>query len=110
MATATPRREAELMLETLGLRSLFRVLLTGDDVRDPKPAPDCYLLAASRLGLDPAGCAAVEDAPFGVRAARAAGLYVLGVTTSFPAERLGEAHRVFSTVPQAIRWLKARTA
>jgi len=110
MATATPRREAELMLQTLGLQSVFRVLVTRDDVRRPKPAPDCYLLAVSRLGLDPAGCAAVEDAPYGARAAREAGLHVLGVTTSFPAERLAEAHRLFSTVPQAIRWLKARTA
>jgi HAD superfamily hydrolase (TIGR01509 family) len=110
MATATPRREAELMLRTLGLTGVFRVLITRDDVQRPKPAPDCYLLAASRLGLDPARCAAVEDAPYGVKAARAAGMHVLGVTTSYPAERLGEAHRLFSTVPQAIRWLKQRVA
>jgi beta-phosphoglucomutase-like phosphatase (HAD superfamily) len=96
------------MLETLGLRKLFRVLVTRDDVQRPKPAPDCYLQAASRLGLDPAGCAAVEDAPYGARAAREAGMHVLGVTTSYP--WLAEAHRLFSTVPQAIRWLKARTA
>jgi HAD superfamily hydrolase (TIGR01509 family) len=110
MATATPRREAQLMLQTLGLQSVFRVLVTRDDVKHPKPAPDCYLQAASRLGLDPGLCAAVEDAPYGARAAREAGLHVLGVTTSFPAERLGEAHRLFPTVPQAIRWLKGRTA
>jgi HAD superfamily hydrolase (TIGR01509 family) len=110
MATATPRREAELMLQTLGLSGVFRVLVTRDDVERAKPAPDCYLLAASRLGLDPAGCAAVEDAPYGARAARAAGMHVLGVTTSYAAERLGEAHRLFSTVPQAIRWLKPRVA
>jgi HAD superfamily hydrolase (TIGR01509 family) len=110
IATATPRREAELMLLTLGLSGRFRVLVPGDEVERPKPAPDCYLQAASRLGLDPARCAAVEDAPHGVRAARAAGLHVLGVTTSFPRERLDEAHRVFATVPEAIRWLKARSA
>jgi len=110
MATATPRREAELMLATLGLSGVFRVLVTRDEVRRSKPAPDCYLLAAGLLGLDPARCAAVEDAPYGVRSAREAGMQVLGVTTSYPAERLGEAHRLFTTVPQAIRWLKARVA
>ena len=110
MATATARREAALMLATLGLERVFRVLVTGDEVRHPKPAPDCYLLAAERLRLDPRDCVAVEDAPHGVQAARAAGMYVLGVTTSFPAERLGQAHRLFSAVPEAIRWLKARVA
>jgi HAD superfamily hydrolase (TIGR01509 family) len=110
MATATPRREAELMLATLGLSRVFRVLVTRDEVQRTKPAPDCYLLAASGLGLDPARCAAVEDAPYGVQAAREAGMHVLAVTTSYPAERLGQAHRLFLTVPQAIRWLKARVA
>jgi len=110
MATATPRREAELMLATLGLGGVFRVLVTRDDVPRPKPAPDCYLQAAAGLGLPPEQCAAVEDAPYGVRAAREAGLHVLGVTTSYPAERLGEAHRLFPAVPQAIRWLKTRIA
>ena len=110
MATATPRREAELMLATLGLSGRFRVLVTRDEVRRTKPAPDCYLLAASGLGLDPALCAAVEDAPYGVQAAREAGMHVLAVTTSYPAQRLGQAHRLFTTVPQAIRWLKARVA
>jgi HAD superfamily hydrolase (TIGR01509 family) len=110
MATATARREAELMLSTLGLARVFRVLVAGDEVRKPKPAPDCYLLAASRLGLDPRQCAAVEDAPHGIQAARAAGYYVLGVTTSFARERLGKAHRLFPEVPEAIRWLKRRVA
>jgi HAD superfamily hydrolase (TIGR01509 family) len=110
MATATPRREAELMLRTMGLAGVFRVLVTRDEVARPKPAPDCYLKTASGLGLDPSRCAAVEDAPYGVRAAREAGLYVVGVTTSYPAQQLGEAHRLFDSVPRAIRWLKARIA
>jgi len=110
LATATARREAMLMLETLGLAGVFRAVVTGDDVRRPKPAPDGYLQAAALLGLAPAACAAVEDAPHGARAARDAGLYVLGVTTSFAAERLAEAHLLFPGTLQAIRWLKERTA
>jgi HAD superfamily hydrolase (TIGR01509 family) len=110
MATATPRHEAELMLKTLGLAGVFQVLVTRDEVQRTKPAPDCYLLAAAGLGLDPGRCAAVEDAPYGVRAAREAGMHVLGVTTSFPAERLGQAHRLFAGPVPAIQWLKPRVA
>jgi len=110
LATATARREAQLMLSALGLEGVFRILITGDDVRRPKPAPDCYLQAVAGLGLAPAQCAAVEDAPHGVRAARAAGLHVLAVTTSFSREGVGESHRLFDAVPEAIRWLKSRVA
>jgi beta-phosphoglucomutase len=109
LATATARREAELMLDTLGLRQVFRVVVTGDDVVRPKPDPDCYRLAARRLGLAPGDCAAVEDAPHGIRAARAAGLHALAVSTSFPPEALAEAERLFPTVLEALAWVAKRT-
>jgi len=59
----------------------FRVVVTGDDPRiaHGKPAPDIYLLAARELGAEPAACVAVEDAPAGVEAARAAGMQVIAV-------------------------------
>ena len=60
-----------------------RVLVTSDDVRVGKPDPECYLLAASRLGHPPARCLVVEDAPAGVAAGRAAGMPVLGVLTTY---------------------------
>jgi HAD superfamily hydrolase (TIGR01509 family) len=109
LATATARREAELMLATLGLRQLFQVMVTGDDVSRPKPAPDCYRLAVARLGLPPADCAAVEDAPHGIRSAREAGLYALAVSTSFPPQALAEARQLFPTVLEALAWVAART-
>jgi sugar-phosphatase len=55
------------------------VLVAGDDVRLGKPAPECYLAAARRLGVEPAVCVAVEDARPGVLAARAAGIRVIGI-------------------------------
>lgn len=58
------------------------VIVTADDVDHGKPAPDCYLLAAGRLGVDPADCLVVEDAPNGIAAARAAGAQVLVVGTT----------------------------
>lgn len=64
----------------------FNTIVTGDDptIKNGKPAPDIYLLAAKRLGIDPAYCIAFEDSPSGVEAALAAGMTVMAV----PDERL----------------------
>lgn len=67
------------------------IVVTAEDVRNGKPDPEGYLLAARRLGVDPADCVVVEDAPAGVRAGRAAGATVIAVTTTHDASRLGEA-------------------
>lgn len=64
------------------------LVITADDVPVGKPHPDPYLLAAQRLGVDPAACLVVEDAPAGLTAARAAGCRSLAVTTSHPANEL----------------------
>ena len=65
------------------------VLVTADDVPRGKPAPDPFLEAASRLGVDPTRCLVVEDAPAGLEAARAAGCATLAVVTTTPE---GELH------------------
>ena len=64
------------------------VLVTVDDVEHGKPAPDPFLLAASRLGVDPTRCLVVEDAVAGITGARAAGCATLGVTTTTDVEHL----------------------
>lgn len=66
----------------------FDAVVCGDDVERKKPSPDIFLLAAKRLGVDPANCLVVEDAPNGVEAAKAAGAQCLGVTSSFTAAQL----------------------
>jgi sugar-phosphatase len=63
-------------------------LVTADDVQRGKPTPDPYLLGATRLGVPPARCVAVEDAPAGIEAARAAGMRVIGVASTYPREAL----------------------
>jgi mannitol-1-/sugar-/sorbitol-6-phosphatase len=70
------------------------VFVTSDQVARGKPAPDPYLLAAERLGVDPAACLVFEDAPAGIASARAAGMTVWAVTTTHDAADLGEAQRV----------------
>ncbi len=69
---------------------LFDRLITGTDIRNPKPDPEIYLTGAASLGLEPAQCIVVEDAPSGIRAAHAAGIEAIGLATSFPAQLLRE--------------------
>jgi beta-phosphoglucomutase len=69
----------------------FEVVLSGDDIKNKKPAPDIYLLAAKKLNIPPNECIVIEDAIFGVQAAKAAGMVCVAVLNSFEEERLIEA-------------------
>jgi HAD superfamily hydrolase (TIGR01509 family) len=69
----------ELVLELAGLRGLFSIVMSSEEVRQGKPAPDVYLEAARRLGVAPSECAAVEDSSAGLRAATAAGMRVVAI-------------------------------
>ncbi|ALU87656.1 HAD family hydrolase [Herbaspirillum rubrisubalbicans] len=101
-----PRIEAGL--RRCGLYAQFAGrIYSGHDVAHPKPAPDVYLAAAAGFGVDPARCVAVDDSVTGVRAAVAAGMYVLGFTgvahdRKAMAGKLREAgaHQVFEEMKQ----------
>jgi sugar-phosphatase len=77
-------------------------LVTVDRVARGKPAPDGYLLAAKELGVDPAACVVVEDAPAGVAAGKAAGMTVLALTTTHAASALGEADELAPTLRELL--------
>lgn len=87
VATSGVRRDAAARLRRAGLPEPA-VLVCAEDVLRGKPSPDAYLLAAARLGADPAACLVVEDAPAGVQAARAAAMPVIGLTTTHAADQL----------------------
>ncbi len=108
LATSSSRSEAELMLRILGVKDRFRTIVTSDDVKRSKPEPDSYRLAVRRLGVAPAYCVAIEDSATGVQSARQAGLTVLAVTNSLPAEKLAAAHEIFASTAEAVGWIKAR--
>jgi HAD superfamily hydrolase (TIGR01509 family) len=80
-AVATSSRAPHALghLGRAGLLELFEVVITRDDVENPKPHPEPYLTAAARLGMKPAQCLAVEDSHSGVRAAHAAGMQTVMV-------------------------------
>jgi HAD superfamily hydrolase (TIGR01509 family) len=74
----------------------FDVIVSGEEAR-AKPAPDLYLLACARLGVEPQTAVALEDSPTGVRAARAAGLTCIGVPSD-PRHPLDEADHVVASL------------
>jgi HAD superfamily hydrolase (TIGR01509 family) len=87
LASSSPRLWIDATLGSIGLADRFQTIVAGDDVPpgQGKPAPAIYLLAAARLGVEPAACVAIEDSPNGVLSAHRAGMYVIGVRTPYTA-------------------------
>lgn len=81
IVTSAPRALAEARLKAASLE-LPANLITAEDVSQGKPAPDCFLLAAKRLGVDIRDCLVFEDAPAGIAAAEAAGASVMVITAT----------------------------
>ena len=84
IVTSSSRRTTEAHLTLAGIRDRFETILTRDDVTQGKPSPDLYLLAASRLGVRPESCVAVEDSNHGVTSAHAAGTITIMVPDMVP--------------------------
>jgi beta-phosphoglucomutase family hydrolase len=84
VGSSTPRSNLDAIFAATGLGALFDAVVCGDDVKNGKPAPDVFLLAASKLGLAPEDCLVIEDAHVGIQAARSAGMLVLAVATTNP--------------------------
>ncbi len=79
VASSSNRPLIEAVLEGAAVAPLFEAVVSSEEVARGKPAPDVYLEAARRLGVEPARCAAVEDSSNGLRAAHAAGMRVLAL-------------------------------
>ncbi len=77
IASSSHRRVIDAAVDALGLHGVFSAVVSSDEVARGKPAPDVYLRAAARLGIDPARCLVVEDSLNGVRAGKAAGMTVV---------------------------------
>lgn len=96
LVTGTARHEATKILPA-SMRRSFRVVVTGDEVRHGKPHPEPYLLALKKLGVRPREAVVLENAPFGIHAAKQAGLTCIALETSLPKAYLRDADMVFST-------------
>jgi beta-phosphoglucomutase len=82
MASSAPRANLEAIITALGIGDYFAVIVSAEDVTRGKPDPQVFLTAAEKLGVAPASCVVVEDAPSGVEAARRAGMRAVGVLTA----------------------------
>lgn len=83
LATNGEPANVDLVLNGANIRKYFKAIVSGHDVERPKPYPDIYLKAAGMLGLKPENCIVFEDSLTGIEAARAAGMRVAGLTTTF---------------------------
>ena len=79
LASSSNRELIDLALELLGVKHRFKATVSSEEVTRGKPAPDVYLEAARRLGVEPTHAAAIEDSENGIRAAKAAGIRVIAI-------------------------------
>lgn len=85
LATSTGREKALGYLEQAGISEYFSAAVCGTEAANPKPAPDIFLAAAAKLGVEPGNCVVLEDSPNGLRAAKAAGCRAIVVPDLTPA-------------------------
>ena len=89
LASSADKIKVEANLKVTGIPvSLFSTIICGEDVEKKKPFPDIYLYAARQIGLPPENCLVVEDAISGIKAAQAAGMQCIAVSSSFDRETL----------------------
>src|SRR6478609_6967242 len=109
VATSSVSASARPLLDRTGIRSLFSVLITGDEVQQGKPHPDIYLRAAKKLGISPEACLVIEDSLAGITAGKAANMRVAAIPDRRfvdPREYEKEANYVLgslSEIPDLIR-------
>jgi beta-phosphoglucomutase len=103
MVTGTSRKNIEHHFA--GWLARFDVIVTADDVKRTKPDPEPYLRAVEKLALPPAACVVVENAPLGIRSAKAAGLRVVAITSTNPADVLKEADAIVASIRDVERAL-----
>jgi beta-phosphoglucomutase len=97
IALASSSKNAKAIIQLLQIQNEFDVVVDGTMITHSKPHPEIFLLAAKRLGVDPADCLVFEDAEAGVEAALAAGMKCVGIGSK---EQLGKANLVLSATGQ----------
>ena len=88
LVTGATRSEVEYILDKIELSQYFALIVAGDDLKESKPEPEPFLLAAKKLNLQPAECLAIEDNPIGIEAAKRAQIQVVGISYIYPLHML----------------------
>lgn len=103
VASSSPQDVIEYCMETVGLLNCFDFLFSGERVARPKPFPDIFLEVASRLNANSSDCVVVEDSQNGSRAAKAAGMYCIGLKNPDSGDQdLSAADRIIRRLPELL--------
>ena len=105
LASSSNREIIDTVLDVAGLAACFKATVSSEEVARGKPAPDVYLEAARRLGVEAAHCAAIEDSHGGIRSAKAAGMRAIAIPNpTYPPdeESLAQADRVLSSLDELV--------
>jgi beta-phosphoglucomutase len=97
VATSAPRENVDFVLDELSIRKFFNVLVDESYVKKGKPDPEIYNITAEKLEIKSDQCVVIEDSVFGIQAALAAGMKVIGITTTFSAGQIKNAHLVIDS-------------
>jgi beta-phosphoglucomutase len=106
VASGALRQEIATILRTAGLLNYFQAVVSAEDVQQGKPEPEIFLKVLAKLNagvspkIEPTDCVVIEDSKEGIRGARRAGMKCLAVTNSHPAELLGEANAVVTSLEE----------
>lgn len=100
IATSSRKEYMDFIVDTYDIRKYFQFIVTGDEVVHGKPDPEIYLKAANLLGVEPTDCLVFEDSASGIKAAKAAGMKVVGITTSLSGEELSSVDKIIDDFTQ----------
>lgn len=101
VASSSDRKYVTYILQKLGIFPLFKAIVTGNDVKKGKPDPEIFLKAAKLLKVKPSACVVIEDASYGVTAAKKAGMTCFGfISKNSGLQDLSQADRIFSSFRQ----------
>jgi beta-phosphoglucomutase len=100
LGTSAPRGNIDAIFDALGIAPIFDAVMSSEQVKQGKPAPDVFLAAAGQLGVEPSRCIVIEDAPAGVEAGRRAGMRTIGVLTTHPSLQADLVVRTLEEIPE----------
>lgn len=97
IATSARRPYTNFILDGLDIRKFFQFVVTAEEITHGKPDPEIYLAAAKGIQVPPKDCVAFEDSLSGIKSAKAAGMKVIGITTTHTAEELSMADKIIAS-------------
>jgi len=100
LVSSAPRENIDLLLSGLSIGDWFDCIVSGREVRESKPSPQIFLLAAEKCGVEPQNCIVIEDSPRGIDAAKAAGMRCLAVANNHTKQELAGADRIVDSLEE----------